>query len=212
MHDVDMRAHKPVSAHSRAPLSCAPFAHRAPDIASFGSEVQARIRIRGSLLSCSRLSSQLFDYASTLRTQRLAAETRLATFEALLLYRRSAQSAFVLRHTALGDGTGRLLADGATHTAGSLASFTVVEGLGKGSFGAVFLVEHDAAAPDAPGGKKRQVSSLGVAVADRDKKPPQHHHHHHCVFSFLSSLGPGARDEDGGARDGGVVGKARAAP
>jgi hypothetical protein len=132
------------------------------------SEEQARLKARSTLLSCSRLSSQLFEAASSLRAQRLDASARLATFEALLVYRASAQSAFVLRHTALHDGKeGRLLAssDDGNCVAGSLASFTVVEGLGKGSFGAVFLVEHDMANP--PDGSGGGTSGEGKGGADK---------------------------------------------
>jgi len=66
----------------------------------------------------------------------------MQTFDALLCYRKSAQSSFVLRHNAVNDES-MLLANMATGECGSLSSFTVVEGLGKGSFGAVFLVEHN---------------------------------------------------------------------
>ena len=101
-----------------------------------------RSRTRGLLLQGSRLSTQLFGYATTLRQQKAEVGARLSTFDALLVYRRSAQNAFVLRHTAVHeeDGGGLVLSDGTN--AGSLSKFTVVEGLGKGSFGAVFLVEH----------------------------------------------------------------------
>jgi hypothetical protein len=105
------------------------------------SDERARSATRALLLQCSRLSSTLFEHGATLRSQKLAATVRMQTFDALLCYRRSAQNAFVLRHNAVSDG-GRLLADSATGRGGSLSRFTVVEGLGKGSFGAVFLVEH----------------------------------------------------------------------
>ena len=99
-----------------------------------------RSSLRDKLLECSQVLSQLHDHASSLLEKQRCATANLQAFEALLCYREAAENAFMLRHVALDDG-GCLLTDG--RTVGSLSSFSVIEGLGKGSFGAVFLVEHE---------------------------------------------------------------------
>lgn len=146
------RIHSSIEPHScaRASFACA-----------WASDEQARSATRALLMQCSRLSSQLFEHGATLRSQKHAATVRMQTFDALLCYRRSAQNAFVLRHNAVNDG-GRLLADSETGRGGSLSSFTVVEGLGKGSFGAVFLVEHSMA--PAAGEEEEEAWAEGGSV------------------------------------------------
>jgi serine/threonine protein kinase len=96
----------------------------------------------------------------------------MQTFDALLCYRKSAQSSFVLRHNAVNDES-MLLANMATGQCGSLSSFTVVEGLGKGSFGAVFLVEHHLKLTKKKGeddgkDKKKETALLAVKMVARE--------------------------------------------
>ena len=135
-----------------------------------GSEPAAQQRrsdLRGQLLECGRVSAKLDEHASTLRRDRRAASVSIATLEALQTYRSAAANAFALRHVALDDG-GRLLSDG--RSVGSLSSFSVIEGLGKGSFGAVFLVEHEFPADDDDDDKAASSSSSSSSSRQKKKK------------------------------------------
>lgn len=99
-----------------------------------------------------------------LRIREQEETNKLQTYEALLTYRRVATSAFALRHSSLNEG-GRTLSQ--NDNPGSLSSFKVLEGLGKGSFGAVFLVEHEFAVEDG-GSRSRTKQVLAIKMVARD--------------------------------------------
>jgi hypothetical protein len=120
-----------------------------------------RDHARNVLLQCSRLSTQLFEQGVALRTRLLEETNKLHTYDALLTYRQAATTAFALRHSSLTEGCRTLSRN---DNPGSLSSFKVIEGLGKGSFGAVFLVEHDFG--NEGGDNSKQVLAIKMVARD----------------------------------------------
>jgi len=105
------------------------------DPGSFSSDA-ARDDARKLMVDCSQLSTELFKQGQHINEQRWHLVSQLQTFKALRVKR---DPAYEFRQRLSGD-IRHLSRNGKM---GSLSEFKLLQGLGKGSFGAVFLVEHE---------------------------------------------------------------------